>query len=490
MQAGPRLEIRQSQQLVMTPRLQQAIRLLQMSHLDAAAFIAEELERNPVLVVDDGGGETAAPEASIAAREDVDHTIALGDHGADEPSFGAREEHAFDETEMRRAASLGGGPGLTGSADQIGNYEETASGAVTLRDHLLPQIGTSGAPREVRLLASLLVDDLDEAGYLRADLTRLEARLGARAGLAAAAVALLQSCEPTGIGARNLEECLALQLKERNRFDPAMEALVANLPLLAAARLPQLRAICGVDDEDLAEMIAELRALDPRPGAAFTVDVAQAVVPDVFVRRSAPGGWLVEVNAEAMPKVLLDTAYLARVGASGEVEIREFISACRRDADWLIRALDQRAQTILKVATEITRRQAGFFETGVARMEPMTLKQVADEIGMHESTVSRVTANKFLSCERGVFEMKFFFTAGLSAVAGGDTVSAAAVRHRIKRLIDQEDCAAVLSDERIATILKQDGVDVARRTVAKYREAMNIPGSSQRRRMKAAALRR
>ncbi|MFV0474755.1 MAG: RNA polymerase factor sigma-54 [Pikeienuella sp.] len=476
MQVAPRLELKQSQQLVMTPQLQQAIRLLQMSHLEAAAFVAEEVEKNPLLKVDDGAAETPAPPETRGA-EAVDR--ALADGGAEaalDTGFDSGRENLHDAP---WSGARGGGLGADGDLADIG--ERTAA-KISLRDHLLPQIAASGAPQATRTAAALLVDELDEGGYLRPDPETPPAE-----GFAAA-LALLQNCEPTGIGARDLKECLALQLRERDRLDPAMAALLDNLEDLAAARISRLRAACGVDDEDLRDMIAEIRELDPRPGAAFTVEIAQAVTPDVFVRRQPHGGWVVELNADASPKLSLDRAYMNRLSASGVVETRAFAASCRQNADWLIRALEQRAETILKVATEIVRRQAGFFHDGVGALTPMTLKSVAEEIGMHESTVSRVTSNKFLACERGVLELKFFFSQGLAASDGGEAVSAAAVRHRIKALIDKEDKARALSDDRIVTLLKQSGVDVARRTVAKYREAMNIPSSAQRKRMQAAAL--
>lgn len=485
MQVAPRLELKQRQQLAMTPQLQQAIRLLHMSHLEIASFIAEEVEKNPLLRVHDGGGETAAPREA-APHEDVDSAIAREDHGAAETLFGARSENLYES-----AGFSGFGKGRNGALADAGfspDFEDIASSAPTLREHLLPQIAASAAPRAVRLLASLLVDDLDEAGYLRRDLDELGASLSIDAATMEAAVALLQTCEPTGVGARDLRECLELQLRERNRFDPAMAALIANLEDLAAARFDRLRAACGVDDEDLAEMIAEIRALDPRPAGVFTGGVAQTVIPDVLIRRAAHGGWVVEANPDATPKVLLDRSYLNRVSASGEVDPSGFLSSCRQSADWLIRALDQRAQTILKVASAIVGRQTGFLASGVAALAPLTLKAIADEVGVHESTVSRVTANKFLACERGVFEMRFFFSQGLPASGGGEAVSAVSVRHQIKTLIENEKQGSVLSDGRIVTLLKQNGVDVARRTVAKYRETMNIPSSAQRKRMKAAAL--
>lgn len=479
MQVGPRLELRQSQHLAMTPQLQQAIRLLQMSRLEAEAFVAGEVERNPLLGFEDGG---EAPGAGAPDRaEGVDLAIGRGDPAEAGASLEAGAENLYEAPEPpARPASAAVGLGAP-----EGGWPEAPAGPPSLRDHLLPQIALAAALPEARRLAALLVGELDEAGYLRADLDRLARALGARAPLIEAAVGVLQACEPAGIGARSLAECLALQLRERGRLDPAMQALLARLDDLAAHRIDRLRAACGVDDEDLAEMIAEIRALDPRPGAAFGATEAPTVSADVTVRRDAAGGWLVELAPEALPKVLYDRSYAARLAAGGG-EAAAFAARCRRDADWLVRSLDQRARTILTVATAIVRRQPGFFDDGVGALKPMTLKTVAEEAGVHESTVSRVVANKRLACERGLFELRFFFTQAIPSADGGAALSAEAVRRSIRRLIEAEDAPGALSDDRIVTLLKQSGVELARRTVAKYREGMDIPSSAQRRRQAAA----
>lgn len=485
MRSGQRLELRQSQQLVMTPRLQQAIRLLQMSRLEAEAFLASEVEKNPALKIDDGAGEAPAPAAEVRS-EGLDQVISREDHQEAAGALEAVADNLYEAAErplMRGPA--GGSAGFAGD-QSLPEPGEMMAGAISLREHLLPQIAAAARPGAVRSLASLLVDELDENGWLRTDISALSARLGAQGAICEEAVALLQSCEPTGVGARSLEECLALQLRERGRYSKAMAALLAHLPELAAAKMSRLRAVCGVSDAELRAMIGEIRGLNPRPGVVFTSAPAQAVTPDVFVRRTASGGWRVEVNAEALPRILLDTAYLTEMTAGG-AETEAFTARCRQDADWLLRALDQRAQTILKVATEITRRQSGFFEHGASALEPMTLKQVAEEVGVHELTVSRVTSNKFLSCGRGVFEMRFFFTQGLPAADGGDFVSSAAIQYKIRHLIDNEGEKMTLSDDQIVTLLKQSGMDVARRTVAKYRSKMSIPSSAQRKRLKLSA---
>jgi RNA polymerase sigma-54 factor len=488
MSFSQRLELRQSQQLVMTPQLQQAIRMLQMSGTDIASFVAEEVERNPVLELENPDRETAAAPVEKATPE-IDNV------GAAEDAFDTGKENLYEGAEAAPALMGGGGEvnwsgtGAGGSSGGEGfDFEDRLTGEETLRDHMLAQIAVVPATEQARVLARLLVDELDGAGYLRTDLCALSDRLGANRALVDDAVAILQSCEPTGVGARDLAECLALQLKEQNRYDPAMEALLAHLDDLAAVRFEKLQEACGVDQDDLNEMIAEIRALDPRPGAVFGGGVAQTVIPDVFVKQNNLGGWSVEVNSDALPKVLLDTRYAAELNEEGETEAMSFLAECKQNATWLIRSLDQRAQTILKVSSEIVKTQALFFHEGVSGLKPMTLKMVADEIGMHESTVSRVTSNKYMATERGLFELKFFFTQAISSTDGGDSHSSAAVQLLIKTLIENEDSKKTLSDDKIVKMLTSDGVNIARRTVAKYREGMNIPSSVQRRRLKAAAL--
>jgi RNA polymerase sigma-54 factor len=301
----------------------------------------------------------------------------------------------------------------------------------------------------------------------------------------------LQTFEPSGVCARNLTECLAIQLRERNRLDPAMAALLARLDLVARRDFPALRKVCGVDDEDLADMIGEIKRLNPKPGLAFGSTVVQPIVPDVFVRQGADGGWLVELNHDTLPKVLVNQTYFAKISKTAKKDSeKSYLAECLQTATWLVRALDQRAKTILKVASEIVRQQDAFFARGVQHLRPLNLKTVADAIEMHESTVSRVTANKYMATSRGTFEMKFFFTSAIAAADGGEAHSAEAVRHRIRQMIDAEKAEAILSDDTIMEELRQAGINIARRTVAKYREAMRIPSSVQRRRDKTTQGRR
>jgi RNA polymerase sigma-54 factor len=339
-----------------------------------------------------------------------------------------------------------------------------------------------------RMIAQYLIDMVDEAGYLTGDLDSVAEKLGAHRSDVELVLAVLQTFDPSGVCARNLNECLAIQLKERDRYDPAMRALVEHLDLLAKRDLAGLRRICGVTDDDLADMIAEIRTLNPKPGLAFGSITVQPIVPDVFVRSAPDGTWQVELNSDTLPKVLINQRYHAQVSKTTRNDKEKaYIADCLQTATWLVRALDQRAKTILKVSSEIVRQQDGFFAKGVQYLRPLNLKTVADAIGMHESTVSRVTANKYMATSRGIFELKYFFTSAIAAANGGEAHSAEAVRHRIRQLIDSESAADVLSDDTIVEKLRGAGIDIARRTVAKYREAMRIPSSVQRRREKLAA---
>jgi len=500
---SPRLELRQGQGLVITPQLQQAIKLLQLSNLELEAFVEAELERNPLLQRDDREAEGVREEARVEApaaetsQYEADHVP----ESAAAAELDARPDDLYDGASPGDRATGDatpmGGQDAGGSVDwsragrggafDEGDGEREGGGTreLTLAEHLHEQVSVAGLTDAERAVSQVLIDAVDEGGYLRADLGEIAERLGCGLERVEAVLSVLQGFEPTGVFARDVAECLTLQLKEKNRFDPAMAALVGNLELLARRDMAGLKRVCGVDDEDLKEMIAELRGLTPRPGAAFGGEPAQSVVPDVYVREAAGGLWHVELNSETLPKLLVDHRYHARVSAGARSDQEKtFVSDCLASANWLVKSLDQRAKTILKVASEIVRQQDGFLAFGVEHLRPLNLKMVADAIGMHESTVSRVTSNKYLATPRGVFELKFFFTSAIASSAGGEAHSAEAVRHKIRQLIEAERAETdVHSDDAIVEILKEAGVDIARRTVAKYREAMRIPSSLERKRM-------
>ncbi len=499
-----RLLIRQSQALVMTPQLMQAIKLLQLSNLDLVAYVEAELERNPLL--ESGAEEERGPGETDAAHT-ADKSPADGENWRDgesepngsaiEDSLDARPDDIFpDDAEATRPRAAEGpaaysewaAVGAGGRDDGDYNLEAFVPAETTLADWLREQLMLAVANPARRMIGQYLIDLVDEAGYLGGDLDAVAERLGTGMKEVEAVLGILQSFDPPGICARDLAECLTLQLKERDRFDPAMQALITHLDLLAKRDFAALKRICGVGDEDLADMIAEIRRLNPKPGFAFGSTIVQPIVPDVFVRPGPDGGWIVELNSDTLPKVLVNQTYYAEVSATTRRDTdKSYLAECLQSATWLVRALDQRARTILKVANEIVRQQDGFFAHGVEHLRPLNLKTVAEAISMHESTVSRVTANKYMATSRGIFELKYFFTSAIAASHGGEAHSAEAVRHRIKHLIDAETATDVLSDDTIVDKLREAGIDIARRTVAKYRDAMRIPSSVQRRREKQAA---
>ena len=493
MALGHRLELRQGQGLVITPQLQQAIKLLQLSNLELDAFVEAELERNPLLQREDGPVEadrtpdTVEGPTENLGLDSVSDSAASGQMDAtpDDVSPGERATGDGAEAEQAGGAIDWSRTGGGGNFESDDNYEGALSRPATLCEHLTGQLSVAGLSPAQNVVAGVLIDAVDETGYLRADLEEVAERLGCELSFVEGVLATLQGFEPAGVMARDVRECLALQLQDVNRYDPCMAALLDNLDLLAKRDMNGLRKICGVDDEDLREMIAEVRALTPRPGAAFHADPPQTLVPDVHVRETPGGLWHVELNTDTLPKVLVDQRYHARVskGARSDQE-KSFVSDCFATANWLVKSLDQRAKTILKVSSEIVRQQDGFLAYGVEHLRPLNLKTVADAIGMHESTVSRVTSNKYMATPRGVFELKYFFTSAIQATEGGEAHSAASVRHKIKGLVEAERTEAdVHSDDAIVEILKDAGVDIARRTVAKYREALRIPSSVERRRL-------
>lgn len=507
----PRLELRQSQALVMTPQLQQAIKLLQLSNLELTAFVEEELSKNPLLERDEGepdGGEAAAaagddaqdgnPDGAAAAAED-------GGDGLDSIDFAETRSAATTEDldvdydnvwnndspadgSLADTAFATWGAGAGGSFEPAsGDLDQTLSDDKTLRDHLVGQMNMEFHDAADRVIGLQLIDRLDEAGYLAESPEDVAAVLGCPTARVEAVLARLQQLDPPGIFARDLAECLALQLRERDRLDPAMQALLGHLDLLAKRDLAGLMRVCGVDREDLVEMVAELRALNPKPAFAFDTAVAPPVTPDILMHPQPNGGWSVELNAETLPRLIVNNRYHAVVSRTARTrEDRHYIDECLQSANWLVKSLHQRATTILKVAAEIVRQQDGFFAHGVRALRPLVLRDIAEAIDMHESTVSRVTSNKFIASPRGIYELKYFFTASIASSSGGQAHSAEAVRCRIRDLIDAESPNAVLSDDTLVEMLGREGVDVARRTVAKYRESLGIPSSVQRRRAKTS----
>ncbi|MEO0820666.1 MAG: RNA polymerase factor sigma-54 [Pseudomonadota bacterium] len=477
---GLRLELRQSQQLVMTPQLQQAIRLLQMSNLELSAYVADETEKNPLLSRDDGTGEAEAP------REAEPAGLPGEDPGAVDRALDGGAENVYDAPLPERPAAAGpsgsGAAGM-GAGEALPDAGERAGSGPTLREALIAQIGQLKAPPMDRAVALCIVDALEEDGYLREPMEEIGARLDIAHADLEAGLALVQGCEPTGVGARSLAECMALQLAERGRLDPMMQALIDRLDLLATGNLRRLCAAIGATEEDLADMLADLRRLDPRPGHAFAPEPVAPRVPDVLLSRGRDGGWEIVLNPETLPRVSMDRHFAVSLDAAG-AETDRWIAERRAEAQWLIRSVEKRANTILSVTREIVRAQSGFFEIGPAGLRPLTLRRVADEAGLHESTVSRVASNKLIQTPRGLYEMKFFFS---NAVGEDQDLAAETVRQRVKAVIEAEAGDAVLSDDDVVDKLRSEGIAIARRTVAKYRKLLKIPSSVERRRRRALA---
>ena len=491
MALAPKIQLKQGQSLVMTPQLQQAIKLLQLTNIELSAFVEEQLESNPLL--ERGTGDENRRGEDVVAGDTVSTESVSVETPAATASDMDAPAHAMDSeaTASEMAADVGGSvdwskAGSGGTFNGSGDYDAAANTAAekSLSEHLHEQLVMLHISDRDRLIAHHLIDHVDENGYLRADLKDIAENLGVAESRVVSLITQLQTFEPTGVFARDLSECLALQLRDAGALDVAMQTLLDNLELLAKHDLSKLMKLCKVDKEALMERVARIKSLAPKPGLAYGGEMAAAVEPDVFIRETPQGGWAVELNSDTLPRVLVDNRYYNEIQAlGGDEKTKEFMSECHANANWLVKSLDQRARTILKVASEIVKQQDGFFAYGIDHMRPLNLKTVADAIEMHESTVSRVTSNKFMSTTRGMFELKYFFGASIPSIGGGEAHSAEAVRHKIKILIDEEVEGDVKSDDKLVALLRDQGIDIARRTVAKYREALGIPSSVERRRV-------
>lgn len=500
----PRLELRQGQSLVMTPQLQQAIKLLQMSNLELQTYVESELEKNPLLERDEKREAPAAAEmpAAAEAAEERDVASAFKDGASaseklatlgtdlDNVYQGESRADAANRSAMAQGdsgwASLKSSRAVSLDQDDL-DFGATLTRETTLADHLTEQLMLAIAGPADRLIGQNLIGMVNEAGYLTADTAQVAEMLGTDVAHVERVLGVLQGFDPAGVFARDLKECLKLQLKELDRLDPAMMVLVDHLDLVAKRDFAALKSLCRLDADDIRDMIAELRRLNPKPGHIFGAEPVQPVVPDVSVRPAPDGSWLVELNSDTLPRVLVNNRYMAQVSRGPmRAEDKTYLSECHANATWLVRSLDQRAKTILKVAREIVRQQDAFLAYGVQHLRPLNLKTVAEAIEMHESTVSRVTSNKYVVTPRGIFELKYFFTTAINSAEGGEAHSAESVRHRLREMIERETSANILSDDTLVDMLKADGIDIARRTVAKYRESLGIPSSVQRRREKSA----
>jgi RNA polymerase sigma-54 factor len=481
-----KLVMKQGQSLVMTPQLQQAIKLLQMSNVEIQDFVETELERNPLLERTDTSVD-AKPDAEPLDVPDAP----FGDeaHGADgdgsesasdgapskSESAGPMPDSSYSSTRSTGQVSLDG---------EAYDFAANVSRQVTLSEHLTSQLNLNFKTAADQLIGQHLIGMVNEIGYLTADTNSIATMMGTDVTHVERVLNVLKTFDPPGVFAADLKDCLRIQLAELNHYDPAMAILLDHLPLVAKRDYPTLKNLCQVSLEDVHDMIAELRALNPKPGHAFGTEPVMPVVPDVYVRAANDGTWIVELNSDSLPRVLINNQYMAKVSRGAQkTEDKLFLSECHAQASWLVKSLDQRAKTILKVAREIVKQQDAFLVLGVQHLRPITLKTVAEAIEMHESTVSRVTSNKYMATPRGNFELKYFFTNAIqSGAEDGQSHSAESVRHRIKEMIAAETPEAVLSDDDIVARLKAENVEIARRTVAKYRESLNILSSVQRRR--------
>ena len=489
MAIAPKIQLKQSQSLVMTPQLQQAIKLLQLSNIELAAFVEEQLESNPLL--ERGTGDENRREEGTAEKSEetgfeeveLSEPAQAASDNLDAPPEAIDSEAGPADVGGNVDWSKSNSGGSFSRSDAFDPASQTAA-EITLTDHLQQQLAISSIHDADRLIAAYMIDNVDEAGYLRITAEEISERLSVGISRVQSVLVQLQTFEPTGVFARDLRECLYLQVRENGGLTPAFETLLDNLPALAKHDFARLQRLCDVDRDGLIEMVTSLKGLSPKPGLAYGGEVVATVEPDVFIRETPNGGWAVELNSDTLPRVLVNNRYFNEIcGPDSDDDTRSFMSECHQNASWLVKSLDQRARTILKVATEIVRQQDGFFAYGVDHMRPLNLKDIADAIEMHESTVSRVTSNKFMATPRGQYEFKYFFSAAIPSISGGEAHSSETVRHRIKVLISEETEKTVKSDDKLVQMLRAEGIDVARRTVAKYRESMGIPSSVARRRI-------
>ncbi len=471
----PSLQLRIGQQLTMTPQLQQAIRLLQLSTLELQAQIREALETNVMLEADEEPdasasleqyGDTSDPEPGAQGPDSGEPVVEIGD----------------DWTEPTAAVS---DSPWSGGGDDDERDGDLATAGETLHSHLSWQLELARLSPKERAIGRVVIDAINDDGYLTESLESLVQILApdveATAGEVGNVLRVVQQFDPVGVGARSIGECLELQLAQIDPATPGHATATAiahqHLELVASQQHTLLRRETRCSQEELEQALALLRSCHPRPGASLQPATTEYIVPDVFVRRSAPG-WVVELNPAAVPRVRLNSGYAGLITRASE---HATLRTQLQEARWLLRSLEIRNETLMKVARCIVQRQVAFLEQGEESMQPMVLKDIAGAIEMHESTVSRVTTGKYMHTPRGVFEFRYFFS---SHVAGddGSGISSTAIRAKIRRLIARESADAPLSDSRIADILSAEGVQVARRTVAKYREAMGIASSGDRRR--------
>src|SRR4051812_21889191 len=488
------LQLKLTQHLTLTPQLQQSIRLLQLSTVELNAEVERMLQENPLLEKADGDDDAVANELPLAGPARASEAEARAEHPEDterrtpetpyETAEPAEHVERSDFEDYSPGDSDWGG-GRSGSDDDEEGYYPQQVAVSTLRDHLMGQLAVLNLPLRDRQIVAALIDAVDEDGYLGLTVEDLLAyfppELEIEPEEISIALKFLQSFDPVGVGARNAAECLALQLKALPETTPlraeALKVVTNHLPLLAARDFTRLKRLLHTDDAGVRAMRALVMSLNPRPGAAFAKSEANYVIPDVVVRKSR-GQWVASLNEAAMPKLKLNRIY-ADILTRNRESSNQQLAAQLQEAKWLIRNVQQRFDTILRVAKAIVLRQRRFFEHGEVAMRPMVLREIADMLSLHESTISRVTTQKYMLTPRGTFELKYFFGSHVATDTGG-AASATAIRALIKQLIAAENTKTPLTDSKIADMLGEQGILVARRTIAKYREALQIPPVNMR----------
>lgn len=474
----PNLARKQQQTLTITPQVIQAIKLLKFNNEELCAYLREREERNPLIEVVLPNADNAAPLAS--KPEDLPQ-------GKKPPALAAG--YSVDHR-SRKSGQFGVSSGAGTPAGDLRSIEETHSSSMTLRESLLQQVGLNMTDQTDLAIACEIVEYIDTDGYLRSDVNGLAELLGVPADHVERVLARIQQFEPTGVGARTLAECLRLQLEEKGPLTPANLKLLGNLELIAKYDLAGLAKICDVDQAEIAAMVRDIRQLNPRPGRQLDCDPVMPALPDVLVSSDENGTYRVELNSSLLPKVLVNREYYSEIRrATAGTDNTRFVSDCMRDATWLTRNLDQRANTVLKVATEIVKRQQAFFSDGVEHMRPLCQSEVADAVGLHRSTVCRAISGKHIMTNRGLFEFKYFFSNVINAASGSEELAAESIRAKMRQLLQSETVNSVMSDDALAASLLEDGIQIARRTVAKYRDMIGAPSSSiRKRRLKAARI--
>ncbi|MBF0462184.1 MAG: RNA polymerase factor sigma-54 [Magnetococcales bacterium] len=490
MALGLELKLRMGQQLVMTPQLQMAIKLLQMSSLELADYLQEELDKNPLLE-----REEDKPDEDMVSMGDLlagERAVEAGtmDGAEMEPMETALSQELPVDASWSDIYGDSPGPYTSHASDgsagsEAPPLENTLVRSETLSDYLLWQLGISALNSRERLIGTAIVDAIDDNGYLTADLHSVATITRSSLEEVEDALVLIQSFEPAGVGARNLAECLLLQLKNRKQAHPPYTTLLEHLEDLARRDFRKLKRVLKVTDDELQDAVELIQSLNPKPGLAFGSDQTNYISPDVYVRK-LDGQWIVEVNTDVMPKLRVNREYDHALNGRISVQDKRFLVENARSAQWLIKSLEQRSSTIYRVAESIVRFQKDFLEYGREYLKPLILKDVADDIGVHESTASRVTSNKYIHTPRGIFELKFFFSSSLVSQSG-ENHSSEAVKFKIRKLVDSESVNRPYSDEKLAKLLKDQGIIVARRTVAKYRDILSIPSSSRRKQLGTGA---